>query len=95
MQFQKINSKQQALNIFEATRKEFLEDARIKARMIFEEKGQVTTDDIRQVVKLPAGIDARVLGAIFVKRDWKKIGYTQTNVKSSHSRPISIFVLNS
>lgn len=95
MQFQKINSKQEALNIFEYTRKEFLDDARQKALIIFKEKGKVTTDDIRKVVTIPAGIDARVMGGIFRNKTWKKIGYTETSIKTSHGRPISVFILNS
>jgi len=91
MDFHKINSKQQAMNLFEATRHEFLEYARWTARKICQEKGHVTTDDVRELVELPKGIDSRVFGAIFKGNEWIKTGYTHTKIKSSHGRPIAVF----
>lgn len=94
MRFHKVNSKQQALDLFEAKRREFLDYARWVARKICSEKGHVTIDDIREVVQLPQGIDGRVYGAVFRGDGWIKTGYTQTTVKSSHRRPIAIFTVN-
>lgn len=94
MMFQKITSKQIAMDIFEVTRREFLDYARWTARKICSEKGHVTSDDVRELVKLPKGVDGRVCGAIFRGTEWKKTGYTQTKISSSHRRPIGIFVLN-
>lgn len=93
MIFQKTNSKQQAMNLFEATRIEFLDYARWVARKICLEKGHVTIDDVRELVSLPPGIDGRVYGAVFKEKDWIKTGFTQTKIKSSHNRPISVFTL--
>lgn len=86
-------TKQTALNLFEITRKEFLESCRWIARKIAKAKGNVTIDDVRNEVKIPLNIDARVLGAVFNTPDFEKVGYTSTKIKSSHGRPISVFRL--
>ena len=87
-----IQSKQQAMDLFEAKRKEFLELCRWIAVKICKKNGRVTIDDVRNEVKLPLGIDGRVFGAVFSGKEWVKTGYTQTKIKSSHNRPISIFI---
>jgi len=84
-------NKQLAFNLFEAHRREFLDHCRWVARRIFEQKGNVTIDDIRDQVQLPNGVDGRVFGAVFNKDDWEKVGYTQTSRKTSHGRPIAVF----
>lgn len=81
------------MDLFEVTRREFLEYARWTARKICQEKGHVTSDDVREIVQLPRGIDGRVYGAIFSGKEWVKTGYAQTKIKSSHGRPIAVFTL--
>ncbi len=88
-----ITSKQQALDLFETERHEFLEHCRWVARRIYNEKGHVTIDDVREQVILPKNIDGRVFGAVFNTSDWEKTGYTHTSRKTSHHRPIAVFVL--
>jgi len=86
-------TKQIAMNLFEMTRKEFLDYARWIAKDICRKKGHVTSDDVREFAKLPPNIDGRVYGAIFSGDEWIKTGYTQTKIKSSHGRPIAVFTL--
>ncbi len=86
-----IKTKQQAFNLFEATRRMVLDDARLVATKFCVANGQVTIDDVRKEVQLPKGMDGRVFGAVFKGKEWKKVGYTQTQIRSSHGRPISIF----
>ncbi len=87
-------TKQLAFDLFEDTRKEFLENCRWIARKIAERKDTVTIDDVRSETKLPLGIDGRVYGAVFANKDeWEKVGYTQTSIKTSHARPIAVFKL--
>lgn len=94
MNFHKrIETKQMVFDMFAATRRDYLDLARQAAALICRDKGFVTSDDVRAVVPLPKGIDGRVLGAVFSGKEWVKIGYTQTKVRSSHYRPISIFQL--
>lgn len=88
-----FKTKQMAFDVFELQRKEFLDYARWTARKICQEKGHVTTDDVREIVQLPKGIDGRVYGAIFNNKEWVKTGYTQTKVTSSHGRIIAVYTL--
>ena len=87
-------TKQQAMDLFEKTRIEFLNYARWWAQKIYKEKGNVSVDDIREKIAIPQGLDGRVLGAVFNRKDWKKVGYQSTRVKTSHARPVGIFVRN-
>ena len=88
-----IETKQQALNLFEATRLEFLEYARWVAKRIAEKKGHVTIDDIRGEISVPLNLDGRVLGAVFNTPEWEKVGYSTTKIKSSHGRFVSVWHL--
>lgn len=87
------NTKQEAFDLFEQKRHEFLENCRWVARRLCKEKGHVTTDDIRKECPLPLGIDGRVYGAVFAGEEWEKTGTISTKIKASHGRPISVFVL--
>ena len=89
-----IETKQQALNLFEVTRGEFLLFARWVAKKIAKKQGNVTIDDIRNEVKVPLNLDGRVLGAVFNTPEWEKVGYAQTKVKSSHGRVVAVWRLN-
>lgn len=88
-----IKTKQQAFNLFESNQRDFLDYARLIAYKICKENGQVTVDDVRKIVSLPYEIDGRIFGAVFKGKEWKKVGYTQTQIRSSHGRPISVFKL--
>ena len=86
-------NKKQALDLFEIKRKEFLSNARWVAKRLAYKKGQVTIDDVREQVKIPDFIDGRVMGAVFNRDEWEKVGYINTKVKSSHGRPVAVFKL--
>jgi len=88
-----INNKQQAMDLFEKERSEFLEYCRWVARKIVRDQDTITIDDVRSQVELPLNIDGRVFGAVFNRDEWEKIGYAQTKRQSSHGRPIAVFKL--
>lgn len=93
----KIQSKQEAFDIFEDQRAEFLANARWIAYKIGQKKGSVTIDDVRQEIKIPSFITGKVLGAVFNQKDhndeplWEKVGYKPTTVKSSHGRLVTVW----
>ena len=93
----KIQSKADAMTLFEQQRAEFLANARWVAYKIGQKKGSVTIDDVRDEIKIPSFITGKVLGAVFNQRDhndeplWEKIGTTKTKIKSSHGRDISVW----
>lgn len=85
------STKEEALSLLEEKRSEFLALCRKEALRIYLENGQVTIDDVRDVVELPSDIDGRVFGAVFNSKSWERIGYTTTKRPTSHRRPIAIF----
>jgi len=89
----KIETKQQAFDLYKKTRLEFLEFARWTARKVLKDSGTVTTDDLRKLITLPPGIDPRCWGAVLSGDEFEKIGYTTTKIRTSHGRPIGIWRL--
>ena len=77
---------------FEQTRGEYLAEARYYARLIAKEKSFVTVNDIRAVCPPPPHMDGRILGAVFNRADWERIGYVENPRKTAHGRPICRFV---
>lgn len=90
--YQKTSSKQQAFDLFEKTRQEFLQNCRwIAIRVAKEHGGYVNIDQVREQVTTPENVDPRVYGAVFNRKDFEKVGYLQTTRKTSHARPIANF----
>lgn len=90
-----ITDKESALRVLEATRKEYLEEARMAARKIAlsSESKTCTVDEVREVCPPPKDIDGRVMGAIFNSKDWEMVGFERSKRKTCHKRPISRFAL--
>ncbi len=87
----KTRTKEEAFDLFENHRAEFLSSARLMADMIYKSKGSVTTDDIRHSIDIPETINKKVLGCVFNTKEWVLVGYTKSKVKTSHGRTIGIF----
>lgn len=77
---------------FEQTRAEYLAEARHYARLIAKERPFVTVNDVRAVCPPPPHMDPRVMGAIFNRSDWERIGYIENPRKVCRGRPIARFV---
>lgn len=86
-------ARDEALGALEIARAEWLAKARRIAHWLGKDGRIVTCDDVRKLRPIPKEIDGRVMGAVFKKSDWEKVGYTQTAVKTSHARPIAQFRL--
>jgi len=85
-----IQSKEDAMDALEQHRAAWLAEAR--GFLDAQEVGtQLTIDDVRQVVPPPAGVDPRVMGAVFHGQPWKNVGYRRSKRKTCHNRPIAIF----
>ena len=84
-----------ALKTLEERRKSYVREARVYAHYYIRQHGSVTVDDIRKALPPSPDFDARVLGAVLIGRQFKKIGDTHTTRPSSHHRPIGIFGLAS
>jgi hypothetical protein len=83
-----ITSKQEAMNLFEQKRHEFLTAARWEAIRIWKRKGNITVDDVRAEVSTPSDINPTVWGALFNNSDWECVGYVKTTRQQAHGRPV-------
>ena len=90
--YQTTPNKQRAFDLFEKTRREFLENCRwIAVRIAKENQGYVNIDQVRKQVTTPDNIDPRVYGAVFNTSEFEKTSYINTTRKTSHGRPIAVF----
>jgi menaquinone-dependent protoporphyrinogen IX oxidase len=82
---------QSVLPLYEAYRGDWLSAARRVASEIGSDGRTVTIDDVRRRLPPPSHIDPRVMGAVFVRSQWEKIGYLNSGRATCHKRPIAMF----
>jgi hypothetical protein len=83
-----------ALARLEKARADYLVDARRHAELLWKKlRRPISVDDVRAVCPPPAGIDPRVMGAIFHRNAWTPIGLAVVG-KHAHARHIRTFVPN-
>lgn len=83
-------SRDEALELFEIHRAEWLATARGVAIRLYQREGRpITVDDVRAECPPPAGSDPRVMGGVFV--GWTPVGYTNSRRRTCHGRPIRQF----
>lgn len=81
------------LPIFEQHRAEWLERARAEARLIGTRQREVTINDVRAVCPPPAGVDPRVMGAVFLRSEWELLRHQRSQRAACHNRPVGVFRL--
>ena len=81
----------QAIGRLESSRAHWIATARRVAHQVCEEEGFVTADAVRARLPIPPEYDGRVMGAVFCKSLFQKIGYQATMIPTSHGRPIAVF----
>jgi hypothetical protein len=92
-----MNFHQTILPLFQKTRAQWLHEARLTALTVGNWKASqgepphVTADDIHRHCPIPDGIDPRVMGAVFTKDGWRKVGYVNSTRAICHHRPIALF----
>jgi hypothetical protein len=86
---------QTVLPLFEEHRADWLQAARAVAARIGRDGRGVTIDDVRAQIPPPRHIDPRVMGAVFLRRDWEKVGYQSSIRTTCHKRPVATFRLRS
>jgi hypothetical protein len=82
---------QSILPLFEEHRAAWLEEARSAAYKIGCTGGTVTINDVRRVCPPPVDVDPRVMGGVFLRSTWRKVGYLSSS--RAHGRPVVIFQL--
>lgn len=84
-------SRDEALELFEIHRAEWLANARSVAAQLYRRTGRpITVDDIRDKCPPPPGWDPRVMGGVFAA-GWTPVGYTRSLRRACHRRPIRTF----
>lgn len=78
---------------FEQYRDDWLAAARHAARCIAATKGEITVNDVREIVPPPEGKDPRVMGAVFKSSEWDVVRYERSSRGVCHNRPIAVFKL--
>ncbi len=73
--------------------KEWLAHARATARYLARVNGSVTADQVRAECPPPAGTDPRIMGSLFPRGEFKKVGYVNSERGVNHGRPIAQFAL--
>lgn len=86
-----VGSKEEAMDLFERHRAEWLRAARAEASQIGMTKGTCTVDDIRKICPPPSGVDGRVMGAVFKTPEWEPGRHINSARKTCHKRPIRVF----
>ncbi len=67
--------------------------ARAHARRIAGERGRVTINDVRMVCPPPDDADPRIMGAVFSRAEFTRVGFQVSHRKSCHGRHIGVFAL--
>lgn len=83
-------ARDEALALFEEHRAEWLAAARRTAILLYRQFGRpITIDEVRAECPPPAGVDPRVMGAVFT--GWTAVGFTNSRRRTCHGRPIRLF----
>ena len=72
---------------------EWITQARNYAREVALKYGSVTSDDIWDFCPPPSSIDPRVMGAVFLRKEFEQNGYVKSRRRVCHNRPIGSWVL--
>ena len=70
----------------------YLAEARAVAWRLGAKGREVCVDDVRSVCPPPEDVDPRVMGAVFVRRDWVLVARANSQRRMSHYRPVALFV---
>ena len=84
---------QSVLRLFEATRAEWLANARDAAYRLASERGCITIDDVRDACPPPEDVDPRVMGAVFRRSEFQRVAYRQSRRARCHFRTVAVFQL--
>jgi hypothetical protein len=81
------------LALFEQRDADFLEHCRTIAADIAKERGEVSINEVRAAINLPAEVHPSVLGAVFKSKKFTAIGYTEAAHKAAHARIVRVYKL--
>jgi len=83
----------EVLPLFEGSRSEWLGQARAVARQLGQGGRIVTINDVRAQCPPPADVDPRIMGAVFLSKDWQLLSHERSSRRVCHNRPVGLFRL--
>jgi hypothetical protein len=86
--------KERQLDMFEQRDHLFLARCRALAVMVCHQRGQVSINDIRQIIEVPPGVHPSVLGAVFRTKQFRKVGLTEASHPEAHARIVRVYQLS-
>ena len=85
---------QRVLPLFERNRGDWLTMAREAAvRLARIRSAGITINDVRAACPPPDDVDPRVMGGVFTRKQWRKVGYVNSERRECHGRPLAVFQL--
>ena len=82
-----------ALDGLEDKYPDFLARARHVAVVIAEKEGEVTADDVRELLPIPANVHHNAMGSVFRESRWKRIGWRKSSQPQRHANRVGIWRL--
>lgn len=83
---------EEILPLYEVSRPAWLANARAVALRLGMNGAHVSVDDVRRLCPPPPDVDQRVMGAVFCRPDWVRVGDRTSGRVTCHHRRISMFV---
>lgn len=81
------------LPLFQASQPRWLERARITARYLARLHGKTNINEVRKECPPPHGIDGRIMGAVFNRKDFIRVGFVNSERRECHGRCVAEFSL--
>ena len=89
--FQGRRLRDEGMSVAAANRMTTLEEARIVAEQLAASKGDITIDDVNEVIEARGMHLGPAAGSVFRSEKWVPVGYRQTTKKTSHARPVRVW----
>lgn len=71
----------------------YINVARALAEFLYADREEpVTIEDVRDNLELPDGMGYQVLGSVFRRPEWVRVGYKDSRARSNGRRPIACFI---
>jgi len=71
----------------------FLARARHVAQSIAERQGEVTADDVREILAIPVDVHPNVMGSVFREPRWRRIGWRRSSQPQRHANRVGVWRL--
>jgi len=72
---------------------DFLALARHVAQGIAERQGEVTADDVREILAIPVDVHPNVMGSVFREPRWRRIGWRRSSQPQRHANRVGVWRL--